>query len=132
MCNDTVVIISDLNLPLIIFFFLKANLKRDRFKNKQQKNKKTELVDSCSFALGALVTVKQQSSSTPSHSHSLFSFSPSLPLWACRHYLMSLSFSAAGVGVWWWCWWLTELLPPADGSDSASRRHRFCLKASTL
>lgn len=44
------------------------------------------------------MTVKQLSSSTPSPPTPFF-LSPSLPLWACRHYLMSLSFCAAGEGV---------------------------------
>lgn len=40
--------------------------------------------------------LSNSSTAPPHHSHpSLF---PSLPLWACRHYLMSLSFCAAGVG----------------------------------
>lgn len=41
------------------------------------------------------MSIPQQSSSTPI---TLTHLSVSLPLWACRHYLMSLSFCAAGVG----------------------------------
>lgn len=104
MCNDTV-IISKVIFPLIYIYI----------KSKFKGTGKNKII----FILHWNYWFKQQSSITPLPSPLTPSLSP--PLCACRHYLMSLSFCAAGVSGWRWCWWVKGLLlceTPANSSDS--------------